>query len=999
MLDVEQRQSSRRQPNFARWLHQELQEPGILLRVRLKANRLHILCESSTNPQQTKIVPRLVEILNSPTASKQLASIASGHPVYKLVIYGRKTGEQQPEWTRQLPWLASASQSPTSQSNLQEQDSTTSPHHNPARTLPPEERTQSALLEITRYLSNILAHLGVKVKLKIQNLSPNTPNSSEVPRQRLWVICYSEYSPDASLLAEPIAQKLRQLELEGFREAIIRAQVIGEKSPDWSLKVDLTPPGQMLKDWATWGDEQAIGYLLNQNLNPQGIEVEAVRQEVTLHLLCRLLDQSSPANDSLESPEQTLVMESISGVLTALKPQGIEAAAIYGLNGTSNLTTPEPANNLITPATEFPFPLSETPVWIDWLQLNSQVTTSIYTLAQQENQEALIFLLERSLNPDLNWRLATGGIRIKLSHQQDLLHIMTEGVVCPNKSQVVKPIETILRQLSIPTIAGVRIYGRHAGQSTPLWNYGVDFRSRQRSPKSVFKASPAPLANTGTESNLSPSAALDGTLDIPSQDPPAPKEDSKNWFNRALQNLPTLGKLGWAQIFVPNLATQLEEDKTFNWRNSTSDLASGNLSTYHGTKVALIWGMIGLLLTLQTDWLVGKLLYPTLGAMGELSTSDQQQAEVKEQSGELSNSSNAAQVAILAAARSNNPSFDNRILNEKLALYQQHVAEHGAPDILIVGSSRAMRGVDPKIVNQALEAQGDNPLDIFNFGINGATAQVVEVLIRQILSPEQLPKLIIWADGARAFNSSRPDPTYEAIINSAGFQALQSGNFPQLAGGSPPNQLSVPQRLTTSYETGENWLNNSLAEFSFAYNQRQEIKGWLQDNFAQVLDSTPIPAMEQNAQASVGKEESFTMDLDGFLPISQRFNPQTYYQNHPQVPGLYDGDYHNFRLDGKQYDALISLLELIKEQEIKLVFVNTPLTDIYLDSVRSKYEQEFSQYIQQFANNQDLVFIDLAHRWTKQYGLFSDPSHLNRYGAVQVSRQLVQEPGIVWHSH
>ena len=29
--------------------------------------------------------------------------------------------------------------------------------------------------------------------------------------------------------------------------------------------------------------------------------------------------------------------------------------------------------------------------------------------------------------------------------------------------------------------------------------------------------------------------------------------------------------------------------------------------------------------------------------------------------------------------------------------------------------------------------------DIFNFGINGATAQVVDMVLRQVLEPDQLP--------------------------------------------------------------------------------------------------------------------------------------------------------------------------------------------------------------------------------------------------------------------
>ena len=48
------------------------------------------------------------------------------------------------------------------------------------------------------------------------------------------------------------------------------------------------------------------------------------------------------------------------------------------------------------------------------------------------------------------------------------------------------------------------------------------------------------------------------------------------------------------------------------------------------------------------------------------------------------------------------------------------------------------------------------------------------LLIRQVLEPSELPKLIIWADGSRAFNSGREDVTFKAIAASKAYkQALQ----------------------------------------------------------------------------------------------------------------------------------------------------------------------------------------------------------------------------------
>jgi hypothetical protein len=75
--------------------------------------------------------------------------------------------------------------------------------------------------------------------------------------------------------------------------------------------------------------------------------------------------------------------------------------------------------------------------------------------------------------------------------------------------------------------------------------------------------------------------------------------------------------------------------------------------------------------------------------------------------------------------------------------------------------------------------------------------------------------------------------------------------------------------------------------------------------------------------------------------------------------------------------------------------VNLPLTQDYLDSVRQQREQEFNQWMQQQAT-EGLVFINLGQFWVNQNEYFTDPSHLNRYGAVAVSNQLATSAQIPW---
>lgn len=339
-------------------------------------------------------------------------------------------------------------------------------------------------------------------------------------------------------------------------------------------------------------------------------------------------------------------------------------------------------------------------------------------------------------------------------------------------------------------------------------------------------------------------------------------------------------------------------------------------------RVALIAFILGLLLTLQIDWLLSQVIVTT--------------------------------PTDIASAKSSRTSFNSPQFDRQLALYKQRLATKKPPQVLIVGSSRALRGIDPVALSQGLATQGYRNQDVFNLSINGATAQVVDFLIRQVLKPKELPQLIIWGDGVRAFNSGREDLTFNTIATSEGYKQLTSSNqFP-------------------SYRSLNEWLNQQLGRVSFSYKKRDRLKNKLQQ--------------------LVGEPESSqqVVDSNGFLPLSIGFNPSTYYQKHPKISGKNDRDYKAFDLGNKQNTALRAILKFTEAKKIPIVFVNLPLTTEYLDPVRIKYEKQFQQYMLGLKHPY-FVYRDLTQLFPQANNYFSDPSHLNRYGAYQVSKKLAED--------
>ncbi|HAX77505.1 MAG TPA: DUF1574 domain-containing protein [Cyanobacteria bacterium UBA11372] len=1015
MLKVNERTLADNPSRLAQWAKRAIGLSGIQVKVRLRENKLHILCEGQSCPDRNLALQRLLLALKA----TQMDTLLPGSQarIDQVFLYGRVLGQKRPEWTEQIDpelLLPKAARSGLSQS---QKPSAASPGSGLVKSTSRQSLSSADLLlqeqaragdtfAIARYLGSSLKSLGVKVKVVARPLpkkeeSPfdgafedgdaiESPpqigaSSSAIHRakeRRLWVFCESAYSPDPSLLANPVTQQLRSLRLEGFRDGVILSQVTGEATPEWMLRVDLTPPEEMLSLWASWGDGEAIARLLSGALEEAGIAVTAVLKESTLHISCH--STSLPTH-----PDKQQCIKAIAPILASLAPRSIFAATIYGHEA-----------------------FDSPPVWVDWLDLpaakHPEKAMSALALAQAGDEAAIAFLLGRLLNPDIDARLATGGIRIQVRFKDDLLHVMTDAPVCPNQQRVAAPTATFVRDLEITDLLGVKVYGRRAGQKQPSWSYSVDFVPRKQ---------PAP----------------GGAVEFPKTDGYA-----DGLLGQEGEEKETDVKIGWQQL-SDKIANHLVGSQLFVHSETEQNLAAvPSQIGYQGAKVAVVWGTLGLMVTAGVDLVTGQILrspanqassssllrrnspQTTNDALSQIELSpkalrsrpsSRRRKDVFDttgftQPGNVSVSlDETGQNATITSKGSSYPSFNNPQLDEKLALYQQQVAKNGAPDVLIVGSSRALRGIEPSVLEQALAAQGYGKIQVFNFGVNGATAQVVDLMLRQILTPEQLPKLIIWADGARAFNSGRTDGTYRAIAQSAGYRLLASGSLPRpgavedkpdtsnqplaaksLASGTSGNILAINSKQIDS------WLNQSLATLSATYPMRDRLQTLVQNRIAATLNHHPGSRTVESPDG----ETAIMGDWDGFYPVSIQFDPETYYEEHAKVTGEYDKDYQSFQLGGDQAIALESLVQFTQAREIPLVFINLPLTEEYLDTARRKYEQEFTLYMLRLSLSREFTFRDWSTLWPSKNEYFSDPSHLNRYGAAAVAERLAQDPLIPW---
>jgi hypothetical protein len=1051
MLNIEQRQITSDPINLTQWVETELVLAGMQVRVRVRENTLHILWEGQDCPNRQQAIERSIQALQTTNLEDLLSR--EHLPIKQVFLYGRVLGNKRPNWTEALnieqsvtPAATNPGEAPQvkpsqnlsikSVSEATEQETVSAQVVDADRKYWQNQARQGNPEAIARYLSPQLSHLGVTVKVITKTLPVKTKSKHRknpfknldlvTPKQRLWVFCESRYSPDPSLLAAPVAQQLRELNLAGFQDAVILSQVTGEESPDWMLRVDLTPPEEMLQEWAQWGDEVAIERLLNR---PQehGMEISVVIKESTLHISCTTpnrerIKQLHKGNYHIRPdivPDKHKAIAILTPILRTLAPQGMKAAIIYGHEH-----------------------LDETPIWVEWLDLpgnnHPQLAPSAVSLAANGDEEALEFLLGQLLNTDIDWRLATGGIRIQVRRREDLLHIMTDALICPLQQQVGLPVVEFISELQISDIAGVRVYGRRSGEKQPSWTYARDFTAR-----GVVVPESTPEFAT-TEDYVSEKIATepeDTVLSSAVDTEDLPPGWLETQTEKVQEGVNKLGQSWYATLTRSQICTPSETSQNF--------LALPGNANYNGAKVALVWGALGIMLTLSVDLIVGSILKipdstpqntalfndPAFRERYENLTPEQQataNSELVQKNPTPKNRTRqrnrrqpenifdttgftkpgntevtvdpTGENATLNVKQSDFPSFDNTQLDEKLAIYKKQVEKQGPPDILIVGSSRAMRGIDPAILQQALAEQGYGKVQVFNFGINGATAQIADLIVRRILTPEEMPKMIIWADGARAVNSGRFDLTYSKLNASPAYKEVAAGTFAKpknLDSQSQENQESspqtVPERLGNFWEIKapevDNLLTENLGAMSASYEERDRLNRKLRDWFANSFGQIEKPGQVRSANQEI---EARPFNWDGFLAISQRFNPDNYYQKHTKVRGDYDTDYKDFYLGGTQNAALESLIQHTQSLQIPLVFINLPLTQEYLDSPRRRYEQEFEMYMLRLSLRKGFVFRNWNQLWPKKNEYFSDPSHLNRYGAAAVAKRLAQDPLIPW---
>jgi hypothetical protein len=569
------------------------------------------------------------------------------------------------------------------------------------------------------------------------------------------------------------------------------------------------------------------------------------------------------------------------------------------------------------------------------------------------------------------------SIAVKVLLKQGHLHILCEKATEISKALMVLPILDALKQTQIENhLHGITIYGKLTQARSNSWKFDIDPTTIGMRPITVRSGShangsatlkPSPASNkVGTVAKDAKPVA--GVLKTPtklqpkpqlkaqprSQPKPQTKSQTKSQVTRQS-----------ASLFTP--AYQAAQNflllKWLGDRRAPSNASTTTTTTNLKIASGIASLAIGVIAIAAID--------RSIAIFNQKDTELQPQRVIN-----AVNSSINDRHQII--------DYNNPFLNQKLLLIDSYMASIGrAPDVMIVGSSRALRGIDPLTLEQSLAQRGYYGIRVFNMGVNGATAQVVHLQIARILTSQQLPRLIIWADGVRAFNSNRVDETFDAIASSHGYTLLQETE--QKGGQSVHTRAPGVSPLT-------HFLDRTLASWLPAYANREQIRSSIVSSYNRLTARFTNGVLTTTTTLA----NALRMDKNGFVSVDVSFDPQVYFKTYPKVYGDYDLDYRDFDMNGRQLDALNAIIDFCNRHKIELVFVNMPMHSSYLDSSRLRREKILSQRMKEYSQQGNLTYIDFSSIWKNQPQYFSDPSHLNHTGAIAIASKLATNPKMPW---
>ena len=302
-----------------------------------------------------------------------------------------------------------------------------------------------------------------------------------------------------------------------------------------------------------------------------------------------------------------------------------------------------------------------------------------------------------------------------------------------------------------------------------------------------------------------------------------------------------------------------------------------------------------------------------------------------------------------------------------------------APDVLYLGSSRAVYGINPSLIDEQVSMIYGRTTLGCNAAAVGSTFEEDYYTLKRFLSDGYIPKLVVENLWEFNLNANSPDP--------ADHQSSSYGRIATLA-----DLLDAPT-VAANHASGLGAVADAVdliaARSIPLYGDRTGIVSAL---------CKRLYVSRCGAQASgVGAQELHdyqTSDPQGFIAFGKTMQTGTQAERDDLIAHLrqvYQRSNYHFKIGGHQPDFLHQLIELARAHGVQVVCVVSPMSKWYFSYAFQPGDWPMiAAYWHSFCGAMHAICYDLSHSPAFTDADFEDPHHLNTTGADKFSAWLAQ---------
>jgi hypothetical protein len=296
-----------------------------------------------------------------------------------------------------------------------------------------------------------------------------------------------------------------------------------------------------------------------------------------------------------------------------------------------------------------------------------------------------------------------------------------------------------------------------------------------------------------------------------------------------------------------------------------------------------------------------------------------------------------------------------------------HGIEQGVGDVVVIGSSRARRGVLAPVLKDALQKRSLSS-SVTNFSLNAAQAEELELLVRRLGESSPRPKLLVWAITARELEERDHFPSrYSHYLVR------------------PSDWLEKRRQLGSSIDAYlPAALRNEAARWSFIARYRFSLRDQVTDppveDAWQAFKEVFVPEPAQPSPMEGGLPSSaFSSKRNATRKLSKRrvkeYLGDAYTQ--PNWP-------HNY-----QAASLEAAVEHAQRLGIDWLIIEIPVHEMLEANMPPKTQQKFRSYMGDVGKRHGVRFVSVE-RLEASFDTrdFVEQSHLNYRGSVKYTEAI-----------